>query len=101
MDMDEVEMALENKLAAKDAVPVEAPVKDELLPLVSVEDFVCHSRRAMCPCCPVVIVSLSSKYIMTLSLREMMKTHEIPSVLHYPQPKCRNYTRQNGKDDSA
>jgi hypothetical protein len=32
MDMDEVETALENKLAAKDAILVEAPVKDELLP---------------------------------------------------------------------
>jgi hypothetical protein len=44
MDIDEVEMALENKLAAKDTVPVEAPVKDEPLPLVSVEDFVCCSE---------------------------------------------------------
>jgi hypothetical protein len=39
MDADEVEMALENKFAAKDAVPVESPVKDELLPPVSVERF--------------------------------------------------------------
>jgi hypothetical protein len=40
MDVDEVETALENKLTAKDATPVEAPVKDELLPPVSVEDSV-------------------------------------------------------------
>jgi hypothetical protein len=40
MDVDEVEAVLENKLAAKDAVLVESPLKDKLLPLVSVEDFV-------------------------------------------------------------
>jgi hypothetical protein len=44
IDVDEVEAALENKLAAKDAVLVESPVKDGPLPLVSVEDFVSHSR---------------------------------------------------------
>jgi hypothetical protein len=43
MDADKVETALENKLAAKDAVLVETPVKDEPLPPVSVEDFVCCS----------------------------------------------------------
>jgi hypothetical protein len=40
MDTDEVEAALENKLAAKDVVLVESPLEDELLPLVSVKDFV-------------------------------------------------------------
>jgi hypothetical protein len=44
MDVDKVEAALENKLAAKDAILVESPVEDELLPLVSVEDFVSCSE---------------------------------------------------------
>jgi hypothetical protein len=44
MDADEVEKALEDKLVAKDAVPVEPRAEDELLPLVSVEDFVSHSE---------------------------------------------------------
>jgi hypothetical protein len=44
MDTDEVEMALEAKLAAKDAVPVEPQAEDELLPPVSVEDFVSCSE---------------------------------------------------------
>jgi hypothetical protein len=44
MDADEVEMALEDKLAAKDVVPVEPRAEDELLPPVSVEDFVSHSE---------------------------------------------------------
>jgi hypothetical protein len=44
MDADEVKMALEDKLAAKDAVPVEPQAEDELLPLVSVEDFVSCSE---------------------------------------------------------
>jgi hypothetical protein len=43
MDADEVEVALENKLVAKDAVLVESPVEDELLSPVSVEDSVSHS----------------------------------------------------------
>jgi hypothetical protein len=47
MDMDEVEVALENKLAAKDAVLVESPLEDELLPLVSVEDFVSCSCKGI------------------------------------------------------
>ena len=38
MDMDELEMELENKLATKDVAPVEAP--DEAEPSVSVKDFV-------------------------------------------------------------
>ena len=40
MDMDELESLLEDKLAAKDAVPAETPAEEEL---VSVEDFVSHS----------------------------------------------------------
>jgi hypothetical protein len=40
MDADEVETALEDKLAAKDAVPVEPCTEDKLLPPVSIEDFV-------------------------------------------------------------
>jgi hypothetical protein len=43
MDTDEVETALEDKLTAKDVVLVEPRAEDELLPLVSVEDFVSHS----------------------------------------------------------
>ena len=43
MDADEVEAALENKLAAKDAVPAELLAEDEPLPPVSVEDFVSRS----------------------------------------------------------
>jgi len=38
MDMDELEMELENKLAARDVTPVETA--DEVEPTVSVEDFV-------------------------------------------------------------
>jgi hypothetical protein len=37
-------MALEDKLAAKDAVLVEPRVEDKLLPLVSIEDFVSCSE---------------------------------------------------------
>jgi hypothetical protein len=44
MDADEVETALEDKLAAKDAVPVEPQAEDEPLPPVSVEDFVSCSE---------------------------------------------------------
>jgi hypothetical protein len=44
MDADEVEMALEDKLAAKDVVLVEPRTEDEPLPPVSVEDFVSHSE---------------------------------------------------------
>jgi hypothetical protein len=44
MDMDEVKTALEDKLAAKDAVLVEPQAEDEPLPPVSVEDFVSHSE---------------------------------------------------------
>jgi hypothetical protein len=44
MDADEVETALEDKLAAKDVVLVEPRAEDELLPPVSVEDFVSHSE---------------------------------------------------------
>jgi len=40
MDADELESLLEDKLAAKDAVPAEAPAEEEP---VSVEDFVSHS----------------------------------------------------------
>jgi hypothetical protein len=43
MDEDKVEAALENKLAAKDAALVESLAEDELLPPVSIEDFVSHS----------------------------------------------------------
>jgi hypothetical protein len=43
MDADEVEAALENKLAAKDAVPAELLAENEPLPPVSVEDFVSRS----------------------------------------------------------
>ena len=43
MDADEVEVALEDKLAAKDAVLVELMAEDEPLPPVSVEDFVSRS----------------------------------------------------------
>ena len=42
MDADELEMELENKLAAKDVAPVET--LDEVEPPVSVEDFVSRSR---------------------------------------------------------
>jgi hypothetical protein len=44
MDADEVETALEDKLAARDAVLVEPRAEDDPLPLVSVEDFVSHSE---------------------------------------------------------
>jgi hypothetical protein len=44
MDADEVETALEDKLAAKDAVLVAPQAEDEPLPLVSVEDFVSCSK---------------------------------------------------------
>jgi hypothetical protein len=44
MDADEVETALEDKLAAKDAVPVEPQAEDKPLPPVSVEDFVSRSK---------------------------------------------------------
>jgi hypothetical protein len=44
MDADEVEMALEDKLAAKDAVLVEPRAEDKPLPLVSIEDFVSHNK---------------------------------------------------------
>jgi hypothetical protein len=44
MDADEVKMALEDKLAAKDAVLVEPRAENELLPLVGIEDFVSHSK---------------------------------------------------------
>jgi hypothetical protein len=44
MDTDEVEMALEDKLAAKDGVPMELRAEDEPLPPVSVEDFVSCSE---------------------------------------------------------
>jgi hypothetical protein len=40
IDADEVETALEDKLAAKDVVLVEPRAEDKPLPLVSVEDFV-------------------------------------------------------------
>jgi hypothetical protein len=40
MDADKVETGLENKLAAKDAVPVEPQAEDKPLPPVSIEDFV-------------------------------------------------------------
>jgi len=42
MNADELETELENKFAAKDVASVEAV--DEAEPLVSVEDFVSHSR---------------------------------------------------------
>jgi hypothetical protein len=44
MDADEVEMALEDKLAAKDAVLVEPQAEDKPLPWVSIEDFVSCSE---------------------------------------------------------
>jgi uncharacterized OB-fold protein len=44
MDVDEVETALENKLTAKDVVPVEPRAEDKPLPPVSIEDFVSRSE---------------------------------------------------------
>jgi transposase len=44
MDTDEVETALEDKLAAKYVVPVEPQAEDKPLPPVSVEDFVSRSK---------------------------------------------------------
>jgi hypothetical protein len=44
MDADEVETALEDKLTARDAVPVKPQAEDEPLPPVSVEDFVSRSE---------------------------------------------------------
>jgi hypothetical protein len=44
MDADEVEMALEDKLTAKDVVLVEPQAEDEPLPPVSIEDFVSRSK---------------------------------------------------------
>jgi hypothetical protein len=44
MDADEVETALEDKLAARDVVPVEPRAEDKPLSLVSVEDFVSRSK---------------------------------------------------------
>ena len=49
MDMDELEMELKNKLAAKDVAPMET--LDEVEPPVSVEDFVSRSGRAVRPPC--------------------------------------------------
>jgi len=42
MDMDKLERKLENKFAAKNVASAECP--EEAEPLVSVEDFVFHSR---------------------------------------------------------
>ena len=67
MDTNELEMAMENCLMAKDVTPAEPLVEEVDETLITIEGFVSCSKQAMCPCCIVVITFQFLQYMTFLN----------------------------------